>query len=268
MKKRITFLFLLILVACKQQTREAPVKETKIIPETANSIRKYPEALQKVFDTHGGLDLWKKQRTLEYTMTRDGNPETHITDLRTRHDLIYTDAYRIGFDGRPWVLDIDKVFKRNPEFYHNLFFYFYAMPFILADDGINYGETADLEFEGKSYPGIEITYNEGVGTSPKDEYYIHYDPETYEMTWLGYTVTYRTGEDSDIIKWIRYDDWTSIDGLQLPQSFSWYGYEGRNIKDLRNTVVFEKISLSKEPQTAAFYAKPEMGEYFEKPAEK
>lgn len=264
MKKIFVLSTLLIFSACNQSNKQVKSKVSSgIQPEIAqNNI---PESLNKVFGAHGGLDLWKKQRTLVYQMPKPENPETHTTDLWSRKDRIDSPDFEMGFDGtKPWLMNTGGEYQGNVEFYHNLMFYFYAMPFVLADDGINYGETENLEFEGQSYPGIQITYNEGVGTSPKDEYYIHYHPETFQMQWLGYTVTYRTGEDSDNVKWIRYDDWTNVDGLRLPQSISWYNYENRQIKDLRNTVPFTNIEVSKEPKPERFYKKPEEATYFEK----
>ena len=264
MKKTITLLTLSIFaIACKQQSNTSDNEQ--MAKEEVVEAKTYPEALNKVFKAHGGLDVWKKQRTLSYTIPKENNPETHITDLWSRNDKIETLNYTMGFDGKTWLADMNGMYKGNPEFYHNLMFFFYAMPFVLADDGINYGKTEPLQFEGKTYPGIQITYNDGVGTSPKDEYYIHYDSETHQMAWLGYTVTYRTGEDSDNIKWIRYDDWGTFDGLALSQSISWYNYEGREIKDLRNTVTFEGIGLSKQSKPISFYAKPENGNYWVKP---
>ena len=35
------------------------------------------------------------------------------------------------------------------------------MPFVLADEAIRYDTAEDLEFEGKFYPGIHISYNDG-----------------------------------------------------------------------------------------------------------
>ncbi|WP_343485827.1 DUF6503 family protein [Allomuricauda sp. d1] len=261
-------LSLMLFVGCKQISKENIENRDDIKEETTMVEKDYPEALKKVFEAHGGLKLWKQQRTLQYTMPKADNPETHTTDLWTRHDKIETPNYSMGFDGKVWILDTGGAYEGNPEFYHNLMFYFYAMPFVLADGGINYGDTEPLEFEGKSYPGIQITYDSSVGTSPKDEYYIHFDPETHQMAWLGYTVTYRTGEDSDNIKWIRYDDWMAVDGLVLPQSISWYNYEGRQIKDLRNKVPFEAISLSEEAKPKGFYQKPTAGMYYKKSQEK
>ena len=252
----------LFFFSCKPKTNN----KDKSKPEEVSKVEEspYPKALQNVFEAHGTLKLWKQQRSLSYKMPKKEKSEIHHIDLWSRMDRIDMDDVSLGNDGKTWVLDIKNMYKGNPEFYHNLMFYFYAMPFVLADDGINYAQTEDLIFEGKNYPGIEITYDSGIGTSPKDEYYLHYDPDTYQMAWLGYTVTYRTGEDSDNVKWIRYNDWGNFQGLVLPKSISWYHYEGRQLGELRNTVVFEDITLSNVPKPETFYTKPEAAVYFVK----
>ena len=135
-------------------------------------------------------------------------------------------------------------------------FYFYAMPFVLADNGIVYKDTDDLIFEGKNYPGIGIAYESNIGTSPKDEYFIHFAPETHRMAWLGYTVTYRSGEKSDNVKWIRYDQWQNVEGILLPKAITWYNYEKRTSQDAKNTVSFENVVLSKEARDSEFFDKP------------
>jgi hypothetical protein len=81
------------------------------------------------------------------------------------------------------------------------------------------------------------------------------------MAWLGYTVTYRSGESSDNVKWIRYDDWQQVNGVILPKSITWYKYEGRQLQEPANTVNFEEVSLNKNPKPEGFYDKPENGEY-------
>lgn len=155
------------------------------------------------------------------------------------------------------MADEKESYKGDPIFYHNLMFYFYSMPFVLADDGIMYSDTEDLEFEGKTYPGVRISYKDGIGASSKDEYYLHYDPESFQMTWLGYTVTYRSGEKSDNIKWIRYNDWIEIEELKLPNSMTWHAYEGRTIREARDPTIFENVVISVTPKPDTFYARPE-----------
>ena len=258
MKITSLFLLLLTLFSCKESinTKQEDTKIEVIAKDTKGS---YPEVLMKVLDAHGGVANWKKQKTLTYEIPSEKGVEKQTVDLISRKDKISNGIVQMGFDGENvWLLDEAKTYKGDPVFYHNLMFYFYSMPFVLADKGIVYGKTEDLKFEGKSYPGISISYNPGVGISYKDEYYLHYDPETYQMAWLGYTVSYRTGEKSDNIKWIRYNDWMKIEDVKLPKSITWYAYEGREIKGAKNTVNFENVELSTKANPDGYYAKPEL----------
>lgn len=257
MKRIVILAMILIVASCKPTTKEEKSIEN-VQTEAKVPASKFPKVLEDVFTAHGGLNTWKAQRTLTFELPKKESRETHTVDLWSRKDRVDTDKFSMGSDGnKVWLFDSDKNYTGDAVFYHNLMFYFYAMPFVLADDGIVYHETDDLVYEQKRYPGIRIAYNSDVGTSPKDEYFIHIDPETSKMAWLGYTVTYRTGEISDNVKWIRYDDWQTIDGLVLPKSITWYNYEGPKIIDARSTVLFENVGLSKEAKLSDFYAKPE-----------
>ncbi len=263
MKKISIVLLLMAVVACKPSPKKAEAEEAVVETEKVME-RKYPKTLGRILEKHGGMDLWRKQHTLVYTLQKPEFKEIHTIDLHTRKDRIDTELFSMGFDGeRAWLLDMDKNYKGNVGFYHNLIFYFYAMPFVLADSGIVYGHTEDLVFEGKHYPGIEISYESGVGASSKDQYFIHYDPETYQMAWLGYTVTYRSGEVSDNVKWIKYGDWVTLDGLVLPNSITWYKYEGRTLLEPANTLTFESTSLSTDSKSEDFYEKLEGAEFVE-----
>ncbi|MEZ4809136.1 MAG: DUF6503 family protein [Allomuricauda sp.] len=256
--KKTTILFLfLALGACKQGPTKEETQET-VQKEMTTTIPKFPEELTKVLNAHGGFGLWKNQRTLRFDLPHPEFTETHTVDLRSRRDRVDNEQFSMGFDGKQvWLWDPHENYQGDAGFYHNLMFYFYAMPFVLADDGIQYGDTDALMFDGKSYPGIRIAYDLGVGASSKDEYFIHYDPETHQMAWLGYTVTYRTGEKSENVKWIRYDNWQSVEGLLLPKSITWYNYEGSKILDARDTVSFENVILEQTAEPDDFYAKPE-----------
>jgi len=130
------------------------------------------------------------------------------------------------------------------------------MPFVLADDGIIYSKAEPLHFENQQYPGIRISYQPEVGYSPEDEYFIHYDPTTFEMTWLGYTVTYYSKEKSKKIKWIRYNDWKKINDFLLPNSITWFDTEEDRLTAPRNTVTFTNIKVSETPFDPQFFNKP------------
>ncbi|WP_108246759.1 DUF6503 family protein [Muricauda brasiliensis] len=249
------------LTACKQNPK-VEKKETPIQQEMLENEAVYPDAMLKVFDAHGGLKQWKAQRTLSFVLSKPELSETHTIDLRSRKDRIDTEQFSMGFDGeQAWLLNEAGNYEGDVGFYHNLMFYFYAMPFVLADDGIMYTATEDLEYEGEKYPGLQIAYESGVGASSKDEYYIHFDADTHQMAWLGYTVTYRSGESSDNIKWIHYDNWQEVNGLVMPKSITWHKYEGRTIMEPASTVNFEEVLLNADGKSDSFYEKPENGEY-------
>lgn len=256
MRKLSIIIPALVFITCKNNPQKEVIAEELQLEEVSN--KSYPEDLVTVFNAHGGLHNWKAQRVLSYEIPKPDLKELHTIDLWTRNDRVDTEKYSMGSKNeKVWLSDDGENYKGDAVFYHNLMFYFYAMPFVLADDGIHYGETEALEYEGKSYPGIRISYDSGVGTSPKDEYFIHFDAETHKMAWLGYTVTYRTGEISENVKWIRYDDWQEIDSLILPKSITWHNYEGTKILEARSTVNFENVTLTENAKPEGYFAKPE-----------
>lgn len=265
MKYQLTIIVLLLFLSCKEKPKEVQADVTEI-PETqvASKVNKYPEALNKVFAAHGGLQNWRSKRTLEFDIPKPDAREQHTVDLYSRKDKIVLPDATLGYDGENvWLLDESKSYKGNAALYHNLMFYFYTMPYVFADDSINYKKAEDLVFEGKSYPGVHMSYNDGVGASSKDEYYLHYDPETYQMAWLGYTFTYGSDEPSDDVRWIRYNDWMPVSDVVLPKSITWYTYEGKEIKTPKNTVPFENVTVSEVAKPDGFFKKPEKAEIVE-----
>ncbi|MRH99074.1 hypothetical protein GH721_00895 [Kriegella sp. EG-1] len=257
MNKILSVLVVLLFFGCKESTKKVVTKEEKknLIQDEVGHVIK---PLEKVFEAHGGINLWKNHRTITFTLPKSDNPEIHTIDLRTRKEKIKTNNWTTGFNGQDiWLLDENDSYKGDPIFYHNLMFYFYSMPFVLGDKGINYAEIENLEFEGKSYPGIAISFDDGIGVSSKDEYRLYYNPKTHQMAWLGYTVSYRSGEKSDNFNWISYNDWNEISGLLLPNSITWYANENGMITEPRKTVFFEDVKISKEVNSSEYYSMPE-----------
>lgn len=257
MKKSILIVIsLFFFIACKENK---PAKE-----EVAETVKKeiklpdYPEDIAAVFEKHGGIRSWKSMKSLEYEIVRPNGNEKQTIDLISRNDLIETEKYTIGFDGQDsWVKQDSAYYNRNPRFYHNLMFYFYAMPFVLGDNGITYEKAEDLVYEGVSYPGYKISFGTGVGDAPDDNYYIHYDSETKQMAWLGYTVTFGRGESNDNVHYIRYNDWKEFNGLVLPNTLTWFQNEGTKLVAPRNTVEFTNVKVSDERVDMTIFDKPE-----------
>jgi len=270
MKFALISLFCIVMMACKEAPKAVkPESEvSKIVTKIDDS--RYPEAIQKIFEAHGGLKEWKNKRVLSFEIPKKDVIEVQTIDLKTRDEKIEIGAISMGSEGTEyWLLDENGNYSGDPLFYHNLMFYFYAMPFVISDNGINYSETPALEFDGTSYPGVRISFNDGVGLSSKDEYFVHYNSETFQMEWLGYTVTYRSGEKSEKIKWIRYNDWMKVNKVILPKSLTWYTVTDGKIIAPSSTRNFENVILTEVPAIDDFFSKPvnaktvnQKGEYF------
>ncbi len=249
--KKLLFILLstVFIVSCQQN-------------ETKTKLSKYPDDLSKIFKAHGGLANWNEMNTLIFGMIKPNGKEITTTNLKTRASLIDAPNYLLGNTGEAlWVKSKDTTtYKGNAKFYNGLMFYFYSMPFILSDNGIIYKETTPLQFEGKNYPGILISYKSNVGVSPDDQYIIYYNPDTFEMEWLAYTVTFTTKQKSNTFKYIRYNNWVTLNGLKLPKSIDWYITENNQPTTKRNTVVFTDLSISKSVPNKAIFAAPKDAE--------
>ena len=266
MKKSLALgvsLVLLTGISCKQQN-SAPAETEPVAEEVVAEVPKMdvnpniPDELSKVFDAHGGLENFYDKQTLTFEIENPEGNEQHITDLHSRKALIKTKKYAIGYDGEnAWLVQDSTYFKNDPKFYYNLMFYFYAMPFILADNGITYEETPSLQVEGRSYPGYKISYGDGVGTSPDDNYFIYYDPKSHEMKYLGYTVTYFSKAPSDQVSMIEYAEWDDVDDLMLPKKIVWRKYEEGKIGDVKNTVSFTNAGMGTETPDPELFKEPE-----------
>ncbi len=265
MKKIAHILFLVFLItACKNETKtESTVIEDVKAEDITTSI--YPESITKVFDAHGGIDNWNKMQTLSFTMKKPNGKEVTTTNLKTRAELIETPTYTMGYDGSElWVNEKDgNEYNGNAKFYKGLMLYFYAMPFVVGDNGIIYEDVEPLMFEGKTYPGILISYEAGIGASPDDQYIIYYDAETGQMEWLGYTVTFGKDAKSKDFHFIRYNNWHTVNDIVIPKSMDWYKYENSLPTEKRNTIQFTDVVVSKKAPEGSIFTKPERAKVIE-----
>jgi hypothetical protein len=261
--KYLAICLALVTFSCKEKASETTVQEIEEVEEITTSV--YPESITKVFNAHGGIDTWNKMQTLAFTMNKANGAEVTTNNLKTRAELIDTPTHSVGFDGSTlWVNEKgDNEFKGKAKFYKGLMMYFYAMPFIVGDNGIIYEDVEPLVFEGKSYPGILISYEAGVGASPDDQYLVYYDAETSQMAWLGYTVTFGRDGRSEDFHYIRYNNWQTVNGLVLPQSMDWYAYENNLPTEKRNTVEFSNVVVSEDAPENTLFAMPETGRVIE-----
>lgn len=277
MKKLILlFAVFISITACKDDKKgnaDTSMEEQKMeemkIDSTENSSLKvaekpkeYPSQLQAMFTAHGGLNQWKKMNNLCFEMKGKNGNETHTVSLPDRKTKIESKDWSIGYDGKGvWLLKHKLGYEGNPKFYHNLMFYFYAMPFIIADPGTNYAEVGVTELDGKMYNGYKVSYNNGVGDSSKDEYILYFDQKTNKMAWLAYTVTFMDQKKNDDWHYIKYDKWQEVNGLQLPDKITWWNTKNGKPTSEEMDIKFDKITATETMLDASVFKKPAEAEY-------
>lgn len=225
-----------LLLACSSSEKQVSEVQPKL-----------PELLDKALAAHGGLSQWQSMKSLEYAFARDNDLEIQKTALDSRKAYIKRgDQFTMGFDGDTvWVKpNPDAYGKSDPRFYHNLIFYFYAMPFVLADPGIYYEELPPRQLNGKSYPALKISFGDGVGDAPDDYYIAHFDPDTYKLHLLLYTVTYFDQSPNEKYNALVYDEWTKVNGLDLPKKMIGYKFAADTLGAQRYAREFVDIKVS------------------------
>lgn len=251
-KLAVVFVLAFTIISCKKDAKK-DVKQKEVV-EVKES--KFPSELHKVFQFHGGISNWQSNQLLSFNIKE----ETHTVALQSRKTVINAPKYSLGFDGNQVWLDEenDGDYKGNPKFYYNLYFYFYAMPFVLGDNGIVYGKAEDLVFENVKYPGFKISYKANIGNSANDNYIVYYNPETYKMEWLAYTVTFNSKTSSNRYNLIKYKKWEHVNGFLLPNEIIWYAQDknGLPTKPVGNSVKFTLPLISKTKMANSFFEKP------------
>ena len=247
-------LYLLLLVALmfSCEGKKEPLQKAQE-PEV-DYYGHHSENIKKVFEAHGGFDSWTKLKQLSY---ENGGSKT-LVDLQNRYTRIESENQTVGFDGeKVWVYPASENADRQRMRY-NLMFYFYAFPFVVGDPGIKYEDLEPLKIGDKMYNAVKISYDAGVGDSPKDNYIIYSDQETHQMEWLMYTATFGGGESSDRYSLIKYDGWQAFSDVYLPTSLQWYQYSNGELGDPRgNARAFTNIQVSSEYPAMSNFEIPE-----------
>ena len=223
-----------------------------------DSASSLPSVLQQALAAHGGLNQWHAQQLLEYDVYRQGQLVDHqLIALRTRKVLLNNDTYQIGYDGTDyWISPDTTVFESDVRFYHNLQFYFMALPFLFADPGIRYEVLEPRDFQGKPYDVLRITFEPGVGDSSDDEYVVYFDQESHQLTLLLYTVTYFSGEPAQQYNARWYQEWQEISQLLLPMKVGGYEWNDGELGKERYVSEYRNVTVDTVPPDESMFLAP------------
>jgi len=183
---------------------------------------------------HGGLSGWSTAPTVSFEdeFSVGGQPPqaSRVTVEQGRRRA-YIDmpgsSARLAWDGnRAWSENWES--PAPPRFLALLNYYFLNLPWLALDPGVRLGEPgkARLWENPKEYVTVNMTFEEGVGDTPRDYYLLYIDPDTNRIKACEYIVTYRAllppGVDATPPHVLVYEEWTKASGLILPTKYTIY----------------------------------------------
>ncbi len=220
-------------------------------PEEPQEDRSFPEIFEEGLEAHGGLDIWNKYNTLSFKEVSGSDTTYYMVDLKNRNELITLPGrFKVGFTNESTHIfpHRDSFPGDDPKFYHNLRFYFFALPFVTADPGAHQTPLSPGMLNGKMYNRVKVTYDEGIGVAPKDQYILWYDPATDLLQYINYSVTYFDASRAEQYNAIGYEGWTDIDGLMMPSTMVGYQWGGDSLGGERYRRQFVDISFEETIQ--------------------
>jgi len=203
---------------------------------------------------HGGKERWYGSGLLHFRWTyhmTDRGPDA-VVDTRQSFDPksmavvheVPGSETRFGWkDGTAWIHPPDATFAPPPRFWALTPIYFVGMPFVLDDPNARFEKLPKtMEFEGKDYTQVKVTFTEEAGESPDDYYVLLIEPETKLLRGMYYIVTHpliAQGEPGPP-KFITLDGLRDVGGVLLATSHrSFEMNDGAIGKQIRHTDVSE-----------------------------
>lgn len=227
---------------------------------TLDSRLDQPEEFKKLLDAHGDWRKWIDAKAFSYAMVHETNLawENHYINLTDRKVRIDADTWQIGNDGeRVWISPNRQAFNGNSvRFYHNLYFYFFSIPYIFTDPGVNVKKTENKLVNGISHEAYEVSFEANVGDSPNDKYYMLVDPETGKLAWVLYSVTF-FDQSNTKMNALKYEDYRDAGGLIFPRIMTGYQFENDSTRRISYQVTFSDVFLVDKEMDADLFAMPE-----------
>jgi hypothetical protein len=224
------------------------------------------QVVDSIIAAHGGMDKWAWAPTVsfEVEMTPAGQPQGMLSRVtveqgrrRTYHEMPALSA-RMAWDGeRAWSENWKLPFP--PRFLALLHYYFANLPWLTRDPGVRLASegTAKLPGDATQYRTVRMTFDEGVGDSPRDYYVLYVHPATRRLRALEYIVTYAgalpEGMSSSPPNLLLYQEHATVDGLVVPTRYEIFQKEGHKpvatvaVRDWSFSRPFDAARLTRPP---------------------
>ncbi len=218
---------------------------------------------------HGGLEVWRTFGRLEFDLAwkfgAKALDDHQLFDLVSRDGRVQCERYAVGgsMAGDVWVMPEEKALGGTPaRFYLWTPFYFFALPFVLADDGVKSEALGVRDFSGKQYDVVRCSFGAGIGDAPGDTYTCYFDRGTHRLKLARYLVTYfdksaGAKKDAPAEHAIVFDEWQDVQGLVVPRRAVFFNWSGDGVTgEARGSADFTNVRFAKDRPSGQTFEKP------------
>ncbi|MCP9235208.1 hypothetical protein [Lewinella sp. JB7] len=259
----------LILCACEDEIAEGRALWDQTVTSRVDGQEPAmadvdPEFLETL-DAHGGLGRWRAFTAVSFLLrdfpTGDGErtlADFHRVDLRTRNQNIEGENYRIVSRGdSTWISPGVAVTGIPPRMYNNASFYLFGMPFVFGDPGLSVEHAGTTTFRSETLEQFDVTVPDDTGDGGND-YRIYVDPQTHQLRYGAWTVSYPAVADLELHQVARFDDWQTVNGMLVPAAITLFTKEGEEpTADTPGApIYFERVAFSDRAFSASIFERP------------
>jgi hypothetical protein len=218
-----------------------------------------PEHFKKLLDAHGTWEKWIEASSFSFAMVHETTLEweNHYLSLNDGRVRIDADQFQAGNDGEKiWISPNRQSFPgQSVRFYHNLYSTFLSLPYALTDTLVTVTKLEDRVFNGQAYPTLEAKLKGGKLLGPSNRYELLIDPNTGQLAWVLYAVTYYD-KNNQVQEALKYEDYRDAGGLIFPRVITGYQIENDSSKRIRYQVSFSDIFLVNEELEESLFEMP------------
>jgi hypothetical protein len=197
------------------------------------------QIVDSMIAAHGGMEKWASAPTVAFEVEmlpagQTGGMVSRVTveqgRRRAYHDLPALSA-RMAWNGeKAWSENWKLPFP--PRFAALLHYYFANLPWLTRDPGVRLASEGVAKLPGDSaeYLAVRMTFEEGVGDSPRDLFLLFVNPETRRLRAVEYVSTHPAvlpkGVSSFPPNLVLYEEHATVSGLVVPTRYEFFRRDG------------------------------------------
>lgn len=235
---RITFTLLLLvsLIACKNEVnQDEQTVETVTEVETLN-YKESTDAFAASIEQAHNKATFRAQDAVSFNIAIQFGGNERLNGKMTLKTDSSQGLIELNDENKIYV-DNDQVFV-SPELAENkglrfdayTWSYFFLFPHKLGDEGTQWSQAQDMEWNNTKYNTKKLSFKAGSGDTPDDWYVVYKDKNNNQLTAASYIVTFGKSKDKAEADphAISYSDYVVVDEVPFAKDWKFWGWNEKD----------------------------------------